>query len=127
MRDVMNTKVIVMELVLRTGKDSSTTEGQIGQSILNGQILGRVNGELRGVTLATRQVILDVAIGSPSTTWTINHNFNSYNCTVQVYQNISGGGYEWVIPNSITLSDPNNIVITFNSSISGKAVVTFLD
>lgn len=34
----MNTKVLVMELVLRTGKDS-LTEGQIGQSILNGQNL----------------------------------------------------------------------------------------
>lgn len=104
--------------------------------IANGQVLSKVNNVLTPVNLPTgsgsgsgsaRSFVLDVSVGSPATTWTLNHNLNSFNCSSQVYQDIGNGSYEWVLPNSITLVNSNTVVIVFATAIAGKAILSFTD
>ncbi len=49
----------------------------------------------------------------------VNHNFDSKNIIVSVYD----GSYEQIIPQSVVLTDNNNVTITFPSSESGIVVV----
>jgi len=49
----------------------------------------------------------------------VNHNFDSKNIIVSVYD----GSYEQIIPQSVVLTDNNNVTIAFPSSESGIVVV----
>ena len=57
---------------------------------------------------------------SDESTWTINHNLNYQYVLVQVYDN----NYNQIIPEEITLLDDNTAQVTFNSGVTGTAVVT---
>jgi len=56
---------------------------------------------------------------SESQTWNIMHGMNTTSVQAQVYDT-NGLGY---IPDSITVVDPNNVTITFNSAMAGQAVI----
>lgn len=64
---------------------------------------------------------------TPATTWTIQHNLNSFNVNVQLW---NGGATpntvtpkRWLIPDRISVSDLNQVVATFNVAQSGQAIV----
>jgi len=52
-------------------------------------------------------------------TWVVNHNLNTENAIVQVYDT---SNYQ-VIPSSLRITDSNTVTITFPSAQSGYAVV----
>ena len=52
-------------------------------------------------------------------TWVVDHNLNTQNAIVQVYDTDS---YQ-IIPSTLRITDSNNITITFESPRSGYAVV----
>jgi len=56
---------------------------------------------------------------SNSSTWVVNHNFNTPNAIAQVFDE---DGYQ-VIPQTLRHSDTNTVTITFESPRSGYAVV----
>jgi len=56
---------------------------------------------------------------APALTWNVNHNLGQQVVSVQCYD----GSDIWVQPNSITLTDANNLTITFLSSTDGKAII----
>lgn len=56
---------------------------------------------------------------SNSSTWVVNHNFNTPNAIAQVFDQ---DGYQ-VIPQTLRHSDTNTVTITFESPRSGYAVV----
>lgn len=54
-----------------------------------------------------------------SASWSINHALNEKYVTVMVYDTSD----QWVIPDSITLTDADNLVIAFSGAVDGKAVI----
>lgn len=54
-----------------------------------------------------------------STTWTINHGLNTTSVQVQVFDTSD----RVVIPDEITVSTSNQASVTFNTALSGRAVV----
>ena len=52
-------------------------------------------------------------------TWVVNHNLNTVNAIVQVYDN---DNYQ-IIPQTLRITDNNNVTITFESARSGYVVV----
>lgn len=58
-----------------------------------------------------------------STTWNILHNSASEQLICQVYD-ITG---EFILPNSITIIDGNNVQITFAAPQAGKAHLLFFE
>lgn len=102
------------------------------------QVLGRVNGTLQGVTIANlnpdtgtaggiRHFVADVAKGSEQSTWTLMHNLNSNNFVYQIYQLNDDGTLNSIIPDSVSISDANTVVMKFAAAIAGKAVLSFVD
>lgn len=57
--------------------------------------------------------------GAASTSWSVPHNLGQLVVNVQCYD----GANNWIQPNSITLTDAFNLVITFLSSESGSAII----
>jgi hypothetical protein len=57
---------------------------------------------------------------SPATTWTINHDGNSSNVMVQIYNTSS----QLIIPNQVTITNVNTVTITFTSVTAGIALLT---
>jgi hypothetical protein len=55
--------------------------------------------------------------GSPSNTWTVTHNLNNQHPLVQTYDS----SHVMLIPQSVSGSDANTVVITFSTSITGYA------
>jgi hypothetical protein len=100
----------------------------------DGQVLARVDGELRGVALNNlesggggRYFVADVAEGSEQSTWTLAHGLNSFNCVAQVYQLNAEGGYSAMIPDAINLLDANTVELKFSTAVAGKAILSFVD
>jgi len=58
-----------------------------------------------------------------ATTWTITHNLGEENLILQVYNDAN----EMVIPDTVTPTDTNEIVVTFNTAIAGRVIVMFGD
>lgn len=56
---------------------------------------------------------------SPSSTWTINHNLNNRHPLVQIYDS----SHLTFIPQSISGSNVNTVVVTFSTPTSGYARV----
>lgn len=56
---------------------------------------------------------------SPASTWTINHNLNNRHPLVQIYDS----SHLTFIPQSISGSSANTVIVTFSSAISGYARV----
>lgn len=93
----------------------------------DGEVLGKVGGVVTGVALTDLgQRGLVFSVGVASTQWDIPHGRNSYNCIVQIYENV-GSNLSIVTPDKIILVDPNNIRIIFGANQSGKAHVMFFN
>jgi len=58
-----------------------------------------------------------------STTWTVTHNLGEENLILQVYNDAN----EMVIPDTVTPTDTNEIVVTFSVAIAGRVIVMFGD
>lgn len=58
---------------------------------------------------------------SGSTIWNVNHNMNSQNYTYSLFDN--GGG--WFMPDNITASGNNNIIVSLSDPIAGTGVFVF--
>jgi hypothetical protein len=56
---------------------------------------------------------------SPSSTWTINHNLNNQHPLVQIYDS----SHLTFIPQSISGSSANTVVVTFSTAVTGYARV----
>ena len=56
---------------------------------------------------------------APSTTWTITHNLNQQFVNVTVYDSSD----QVIIPQTITATSVNVTTITFNTTITGTAVI----
>ena len=69
--------------------------------------------------LNTAQLIVAV----PSDTWVFEHNLNSTNPVIQVYD----ASHQMIQPDNITINNNNTVTITFASAISGTAVGVFGD
>lgn len=54
-----------------------------------------------------------------STTWTVTHNIGQKYCNVTVVDDTD----EVVIPQSVSFTDANELVVTFNTAVAGKVVV----
>lgn len=59
---------------------------------------------------------------TPASTWTINHNLNSANITIDTMVNF-GGNLEKVIPYDVVATNTNTLTVTFTSAQTGKATV----
>jgi len=58
-----------------------------------------------------------------SITWTVTHNLGEENVILQVYNDAN----ELIIPDIVTPTDTNVIVLTFSTAITGRAIVMFGD
>jgi hypothetical protein len=58
-----------------------------------------------------------------SSSWTVNHNLGQQFCNVTIAVDVGAGVYEVVIPQSITFTSVNQLVVTFNTAVKGKVVV----
>lgn len=56
--------------------------------------------------------------GTSSASWTVTHNLNTVNVSVTVYD-----GSNIILPDTIVATDVNTVTITFNTAITGKAVI----
>lgn len=54
-----------------------------------------------------------------SSTWTITHNLQSGTPVVQIYDENN----QMVIPDEVTPTDANTVVVTFNTAVVGRAIV----
>lgn len=59
------------------------------------------------------------AQASASTTWTINHNLQGGTPVVQIYDEQN----QMVIPDEVEPTTANQVVVTFNAAVTGRAVV----
>lgn len=98
--------------------------------IAEGEVLAKIGGVLVSASLASllatygggvRKAVLPVVIAAD--TWTIEHNLNSENVIVQIFDNTKSV----VIPNSIQIISDDVVVVTFSTPITGTARVIFLD
>lgn len=71
---------------------------------------------LTNLTIAQSATVKQTFTG---TTWTVNHNLDTTNPIVQAYDS---DDYQ-VIPQSVRITDADNITITFPNSVTGYAVV----
>ena len=71
---------------------------------------------LTNLTIAQSATVKQTFTG---TTWTVNHNLDTENPIVQAYDN---DNFQ-VIPQSVRITDADNITITFPNSVTGYAVV----
>jgi hypothetical protein len=79
-----------------------------------------VSGDGSGLTNINVAMVATVANAFVSqTSVAVNHNFNSKNVTVTVYDDTD----TLIIPSSVTLSSDNTATVTFDSSTSGNIVV----
>jgi hypothetical protein len=102
--------------------------------LADGQVLARVDGTLKGVALNNletggggRYFVADIAAGSEQSTWTLEHNLNSFNCVVQAYQLNEDNSFSALIPDAINLLNANAVELKFSTAIAGKAVLSFVD
>ena len=72
---------------------------------------------LTGISIATVATAVDTF--TSSTTKTVNHNFNTKNVVVTVYNDSD----QQIIPSTVTTTDSNNITVTFDNATSGRVVV----
>lgn len=62
----------------------------------------------------------------PSTTWTLNHNFNlaaPFICTFDFYVDVGAGNFKPILPSNVQFVDANTLVATFTNAYSGAAIL----
>lgn len=97
-------------------------------SIDEGQILRKVNGELKGTDPSSMGQFLRTHIHTqitPALVWTISHNKNSMNCIVQI--RTADPQPVVIYPDKIMFDDSNTVTIHWTASQDGTALLTFLD
>jgi len=77
------------------------------------------NGTSWNSTKIFHQEVIAVA----ATTWTINHSLGQQFVNVTVMADAGSGAYEVVIPQSITMTSANQVVVTFNTAVAGAVAV----
>jgi len=76
-------------------------------------------GDGSGLTNLTVSQTATVKQAFNSSTWNVNHNLDTLNPIAQAYDS---NGYQ-IIPQTVRIVDADNITMTFESIISGSAVV----
>ena len=95
-------------------------DSSIEASTLSGSFSGSYVGNGSGLTdLTIAQTATAVSSFTSQTSVTTNHNFDTKNVTVQVYNSDD----ELIIPASVTTTDADNVTTTFDTSTSGRVVV----
>lgn len=126
-RGYLNTDVPQETLIIRRGQGPRQFDAV---QLLEGQILGLVDGQLVGVYVTDpgvggdnilRKAILTVS--QPSAVWTITHNLGSENVIVQAFDQDKFV----IIPNTIQIVSDDVVELTFSTAQSGVARVIFLD
>ena len=105
-------------LIVSGGSDAFidfTGVGAISGSIFSGSFVGDGSG-LTGIQVDEVATVSDTFTNV--TTYTVNHNFDSKDVIVSVYE-----GDDVIYPDSITTTDLNNVTITFASQRTGRVVV----
>ena len=92
----------------------ATSDIQITGSL---SVSGNITGSFSGLGVGQKYLH---AQSSAATTWTISHNFDYQYVNVDVYD----GNDQIVIPTSITATNSNTITLTFNSAVSGNAIIS---
>ena len=100
---------------LKTGSYySATTDVKITGSL---SVSGNISGSYSGLSVGQKYLHVQ---SSANTTWTITHNFDYQYVNVDVYDSND----QIIIPTSITATDSNTITLTFNSTVSGNAIIS---
>ena len=95
-------------------------DSSIEASTLSGSFSGSYVGNGSGLTnLTIAQTATAVSNFTSQTSVTTNHNFDTKNVTVQVYNSDD----ELIIPASVTTTDADNVTTTFDTATSGRVVV----
>lgn len=98
-------------------------------SIGEGQVLAKVNGELKGVTInlsgGVKYFVADVEEGDEQSTWELEHNQDSLNFVHSTYE-LRSGELKSVIPDEVTIVDANTVRFSFGSAIAGKITMIFV-
>ena len=95
-------------------------------SLTDGQVLGKVGGVIQGVDVPGLggELIPKSYVHTQSVTsslWIISHGLSSDDYVVFVVDDTGNQ----VFPDSITAASLNSIIINFNTSMLGKAVIIF--
>lgn len=99
-----------------------------GLDIADDQVIGRVNGQIVGIPVgevgggaADRKFLFEQS--TAATQWTINHSYNSTNLEVYVVDENNSR----ILPDDITSTTANTVVITFTKEQAGKAILRWYD
>lgn len=95
-----------------------------GVSLAEGQVLGLKDGVLQGVTGGTGGGSMDAVAFTQTeaaTVWTVTHNRNNVNVSVDVYD----ADGKVFVPESIQVN-ANDVVITVLNAMAGRAVLIFV-
>lgn len=95
-------------------------------ALTDGQVLGKISGTMQGVTIAglggeiiPKNYIHTEVVAALA--WNINHAKSSSDYVVVVYDENGAT----IIPESIVETDGNNIIVNWNATQAGKAVLIF--
>ena len=101
----------------------SGSDASLNNLIVNNTVTATAfSGDGSGLTNITAEVTEQATIAdtfTSVTSKTVTHNFGTKNVIATVYNDND----QLIIPSSVTTSDTNNVIITFDSSTSGRVVV----
>jgi len=80
-------------------------------------VSGLITGSYSGLEVGQKYKHVQT---TPSSTWTVSHGFDYQYVNIDVYN----GSDELVIPASVVATDTNTITISFNTPLSGVAIVS---
>jgi len=80
-------------------------------------VSGLITGSFSGLEVGQKYKHVQT---TPSSTWTVSHGFDYQYVNIDVYN----GSDELVIPASVVATDTNTITISFNTPLSGVAIVS---
>ena len=80
-------------------------------------VSGLITGSFSGLEVGQKYKHVQT---TPSSTWTVSHGFDYQYVNIDVYN----GSDELVIPASVVATDSNTITISFNTPLSGVAIVS---
>jgi hypothetical protein len=124
-RGYLDVDVPQESIIVRRGPGARQFDGV---TMTEGQVLAMVNGVLTGTNLggagglsSVRKFVL--AVASPETVWTIEHNLDSENVIIQAFDENKAV----ILPDLIRIIDENTVELQFSAAQAGTARVIFLD
>lgn len=97
-----------------------SSSAQLSGSVISGSFHGTYTGDGSGLTgISVEEVTTVTDTFTSATTKTVTHNFNSKNIFVSVYDNSD----QLLVPATLTTTDVNNVVVTFDTATTGRVVV----